>query len=106
MPQPADRNDIIVLLARAFDQAWNAYYRPGRFVTLSEDVARTALATVLAKLAKEGVFDEDALAQSGIQHLVSISPKPWGQVRIESAGAKFVRPWRVRIGRLGQMRTG
>jgi hypothetical protein len=33
----ADRDDITVLLARAFDQAWNGYYRLGRLVTISED---------------------------------------------------------------------
>ena len=100
MPLPADRDDIIVLLARAFDQAWNGYFRPGRLVTISEDSARRALATILTKLAKEGVCEEDALAQSGLQYLISITPEPWGRSRIESAGAKFVRPWRIRVDRL------
>ena len=93
----ADRDDITVLLARAFDQAWNGYYRLGRLVTISEDVARRALATVLIRLEREGMREEDALAQCGIKHLISITPKPWAQVRVENAGAKFVRPWRIRI---------
>jgi hypothetical protein len=100
MPRPADPNDIVVLLARAFDRAWAGYYRPGRFITLSEDAARSALATFLIQLAKDGVCKEDALAQSGLQHLISLTPEPWGRVRIESAGAKFVHPWHVRIDRL------
>jgi hypothetical protein len=101
MSRPVDRDDTIMLLARAFDRAWHGYYRPGRVVAISQDVARRALATFLTNLEKQGVCDEDALAQSGIQHLVSITPEPWGHVRIGSAGAKFVRLWHVRIDRLG-----
>src|SRR5271170_1461429 len=97
MPRPADRDELRLLLARAFDTAWNDYYQPRRSVTISEDVARSSLATQLIGLAKEGLRDEDALAQRGLQHLVSLTPAPWGHVRIESAGAKFVRPWRVRF---------
>jgi hypothetical protein len=100
MPLPSDRDEIIVLLARAFDRAWNGYFRPGRLLTIPQDVARRALATLLTSLAKEGVCDEDALAERGLQHLVSITPEPWGHVRIENANAKFVRLWRVRIDRL------
>jgi hypothetical protein len=100
MPLPTDRDEIIMLLARAFDRAWDGYFRPGRLVTISEDVARTALATFLIKLTKDGACDEDDLAQSGLRHLVSLTPQPWGHVRVERANAKFVRPWRVRIDRL------
>jgi hypothetical protein len=99
MPPPSDRREIIVLLARAFDRAWNGYFRPGRLVTVPEDAARKALATLLAKLAQEGISDEDSLAESGMKHLVSITPEPWGHVRLERASAKFVRLWRVRIDR-------
>jgi hypothetical protein len=101
MPLPSDRDEIIVLLARAFDRAWTGYFRPGRLVTVPQDVARKALATLLAKLAKEGMCDEDSLAESGMQHLLSITPEPWGHVSMERASGKFVRLWRVRIDRVG-----
>jgi hypothetical protein len=97
MNSPSDRDERTVLLARAFDRAWNGYYRPGRIVTIPQGIARSSLATHLIELAKAGVRDEDALAESGLQHLIAITPKPWGQLRIESAGARFLRSWRVRI---------
>ena len=46
------------LLARAFDRAWDRYYRPGR-VTIAPDVARPALANHLVEMAKEGTLPSD-----------------------------------------------
>jgi hypothetical protein len=60
------------LLARAFDRAWERYYRPGR-VTVAPDVARAALANHLVKLAKSGTIDEEKLAASGLSHLISLT---------------------------------
>jgi hypothetical protein len=97
MPRPADRNELIFLLARAFDQAWDRYYQPTRRVTIPEDVARSSLATHLIKLAEQGIRDEIALAEGGIQQLISLTPEPWGHVRIDSACAKSVSVWRVRL---------
>ena len=91
-------DDELKLLARAFDWAWDRYYRPARIGAISESVARPALAKHLIALAKEGVVSLDALAEGGYLHLVSITPaaQHWGHLRIEGAGARFQREWRVR----------
>jgi hypothetical protein len=65
---PRDDQDITHSLARAFDRAWDGYYRAGR-MTLSQDVARTELARRLVQLSKEGVRDEESLAKAGLKHL-------------------------------------
>ena len=70
----ADRDALALLLARAFDLAWMQYYEPGRTGTISEDIARPALATHLVEMAKNGVMDEEALAACGILRLISLSP--------------------------------
>jgi hypothetical protein len=62
------------LLARAFDRAWDRYYRPGR-VTIAPEVARPALANHLVDMAKDGTFDEGALAAGGLLHLISLTPE-------------------------------
>ena len=100
MSQRADRDELTLLLARAFDRAWSRYYRSGRTVFVAKAIARSSLAAHLIKLAKVGLRDEVVLAEDGVRHLVSMTPSSWGEVRIESAGAKFVRPWRVRTDRL------
>jgi len=87
------------LLARAFDRAWKRYYRPSRIGAISASVARPALAKHLIAIAKDGVVSVDALAESGLLHLVSLTPEAqhWGHQRIEKAGAKFLQEWRVRF---------
>ena len=101
MSKQVSRDELTLRLARAFDLAWNSYYRPGRRGAISESLARTSLAKQLIKLTNEGVSEEGALAEGGLRHLVSLTPEPWGQLRIERAGAKFVRPWRIRVDNLG-----
>jgi hypothetical protein len=61
------------LLARAFDRAWDRYYRPGR-TTIAPDIARPALATYLVAMAKDGTVEEGALAAGGLLHLISLRP--------------------------------
>ena len=97
MSEQAD--DELKLLAQAFDRAWKRYYRPSRIGAISESVGRPALARHLIASAKEGVVSLDALAESGLRHLVSLTPEAqhWGRLRIEGAGAKFQREWRVRL---------
>jgi hypothetical protein len=56
------------LLARAFERAWNQYYRPGRS-TIDPQHARPALAKQLVALSKDGVRDEERLAVGGLIHL-------------------------------------
>ena len=56
------------LLARAFQRAWDGYYRPGRS-TVDPEYARAALAKRLVALSREGVRDEDRLAIGGLIHL-------------------------------------
>jgi hypothetical protein len=97
MPERAD--DELKLLARAFDRAWNRYYRPSRINAISESVARPALAKHLIESAKEGVVSFDALADGGLLHLPSLTPEAqhWGHLRIDDAGAKFQQQWRIRL---------
>jgi hypothetical protein len=70
---PNDDQDIRQSLARAFDRAWDGYYRSGR-LTVGQDVARTELARLLVQLSKEGVSGEDRLASAGLIHLRQLSP--------------------------------
>jgi hypothetical protein len=65
--------EITQLLARAFDRAWDRYYRPGR-VTIAPEVARPALATHLVQMARDGTVEEGALAAGGLLHLISLTP--------------------------------
>jgi hypothetical protein len=70
----SDDQDIRRSLARAFDRAWDGYYRSGR-VTISQDVARTELARKLVQLSKEGVQDEGRLSAAGLIHLHQLTIK-------------------------------
>jgi hypothetical protein len=65
---PNDDLDIRRSLARAFDRAWEPYYRSTRQVK-DQDVARTELARRLVQLSKEGMRDEARLAEAGLQYL-------------------------------------
>lgn len=67
--------EMVQLLARAFDRAWDRYYRPGR-VTIPAPQARPALANHLVEMAKAGTLDEGALASGGLLHLISLTPEP------------------------------
>ena len=100
MSERAD--DKLKLLARAFDRAWERYYRSSRIGAISASVARPALARHLIALAKEGVVSLDALAEGGLLHLVSLTPEAqhWGHLRIEGARARFQREWRVKTSTL------
>jgi hypothetical protein len=69
-----DDQDIRQSLARAFDRAWDGYYRSGR-VTISQDVARTELARKLVQLSKEGVRDEGRLSAAGLVRLYQLTFK-------------------------------
>jgi hypothetical protein len=92
-------DEFKLLLARAFDRAWKRYYRPSRIGAISASAARPALAKHLIASAKEGAVSVDALAEGGLLHLVSLTPKAqhWGHLRIEGAGARFQQEWRVRF---------
>jgi hypothetical protein len=74
MPKDIPDQDIRLSLARAFDRAWDGYYRSGR-LTVSQDVARTELARRLVQLSREGVRDEGSLAQAGLTHLRQLTIK-------------------------------
>ena len=67
MPNDISDQDIRLSLARAFDRAWEGYYRSGRLV-VSRDIARTELARRLVQLSKEGVRDEGRLVEAGLSH--------------------------------------
>jgi len=61
MPEPIDK----LLLARAFDLAWEQFYGSDNSAPLPEDIARPALAKFLVEMAKSGVREENALAGRG-----------------------------------------
>jgi hypothetical protein len=67
-------SEMTLLLARAFDRAWDRYYRPGR-VTIAPEIARPALAMHLVEMAKAGTVDEGALAAAGLLQLISMTPE-------------------------------
>ena len=99
MPQ-TNQND---LLDRAFDAAWNFYFKPGGSSYVLESLARPALTQFLARKLREGVNDEPSLAAAGLQFLFSLEdeddepavPFPsWG-LHLEHAGARFPRVNRV-----------
>ena len=72
---PADQDSTTVLLARAFDLAWERYYTAGEERTVSREVARRGLAAFLVEMLKSGVTDEDALAACGVLHLIALTPR-------------------------------
>ena len=69
---PSDDQDIRRSLARAFERAWDGYYRSGR-LTVSQDIARTELAKRLVQLSKEGIHDESLLAKAGLRYLQELT---------------------------------
>jgi hypothetical protein len=71
---PNDDQDIRRSLARAFDRAWDDYYRSGRR-SINQDVARTELARRLVQLSKEGISNEEHLAIAGLSHLNQLGVK-------------------------------
>jgi hypothetical protein len=76
MSEPVDR-EFALLLARAFDLAWELYYGPENDGPLPPDTARPALAKFLVDMANSGVREEKALAASGILHLVALTMEQW-----------------------------
>jgi hypothetical protein len=86
-----DRDDLPGILARAFVQAWQSYYLPGRRNTISEDTARPALARYLVARAKEGIIEEITLAAAGLRHLNLLTPEPRRSSDVPSPGmSEFV----------------
>ena len=71
---PNDDQDIRRSLARAFERAWDDYYRSGR-LTVSQDEARTELARRLVQLSKGGMRDEGSLSEAGLSHLRHLTPR-------------------------------
>ena len=67
-------HELTLLLARAFDLAWLRYYHwRGQRPTISEELAKPALARHLVERAKGGVNEERMLAESGLSHLISLT---------------------------------
>jgi hypothetical protein len=99
MSPPVDR-EFRLILARAFDLAWNRYYAPGRGRALSEEIARSALAKHLVAKANEGV-KEATLAEDGLQHLILLTlatsrfQSQNFNFQIVGAHARFLRQWRT-----------
>lgn len=72
MAGPIDRA-FKLLLARAFDLAWQQYYGPKHAGALDVDIARPALAKHLVEMAQSGVNEEEALAACGVLHLIALT---------------------------------
>jgi len=68
MPDDIPDQDIILSLARALRSGVERYL-PASNLTVSRDIARAELAKRLVQLSKEGVRDEETLAQAGLDHL-------------------------------------
>jgi hypothetical protein len=120
MSRPDD-DDLPAILARAFVQAWQGYYLPGRRDAISEEIARPALAKHLVARTKEGVVEEAALAEAGLRHLNGLTAEPDEagvllpgtsdgldgpseltevqsrslHLRFDGLHARFLQPWRV-----------
>jgi hypothetical protein len=71
----SEEQDIRQSLARAFDRAWEGYYRSTK-PALNQDVARTELARRIVELSREGIQDERLLAKAGFRYLRELSQ--WG----------------------------
>jgi hypothetical protein len=120
MSRPDD-DDLPAILARAFVQAWQGYYLPGRRDTISEEIARPALAKHLVARTKEGMVEEATLAEAGLRHLNRLAAVKDGagvlppgtsdgldgpselaavqsrsmRLRFEGSHARFLQPWRI-----------
>ena len=100
MPQDVSDQDIRRSLARAFDRAWDGYYRSGP-LTISHDVARTELARRLVQLSKAGVRDEGSLAIAGLSYLRQLTtPRGSFFAKVDlrpltssAASRKLEKPW-------------
>jgi hypothetical protein len=110
MSQPFDK-DLVEILARAFDAAWQDYYGESHSGTLPEETARPSLAGFLVARAKGGMTDEAAMAAAGLEHLISLTPIKSIEVSGEEAAtwslscsrpnARFGNLWRARVTKLG-----
>jgi hypothetical protein len=65
--------EVTMLLARAFDLAWERYYAAGQGPVVPQEVARSKLAAFLVEMEKSGVREEAALAACGVLHLIGLT---------------------------------
>jgi hypothetical protein len=68
-----DEESSTILLARAFDLAWERYYTAGQREAVPKDVARRELAAFLVEMLRSGVTEEEPLAACGVLHLIAIT---------------------------------
>jgi hypothetical protein len=61
------------MLARAFDRAWEQYYRR-QYLTIDPEIARLELAKQIVQLAGAGERDEGGLALRGLIHQTASPP--------------------------------
>jgi hypothetical protein len=83
MPPPPDISDELrLVMARAFDRAWERFARPG--IAIDTEVMRAALARHIVTMVRDGETDEGRLSAGGFLHLTSLrnrgnaprSPRP------------------------------
>src|SRR5579863_2916147 len=91
-------DDLPAILARAFVQAWQSYYVPGRHDVISEEAARPALAKYLVAIAKEGINEEAILAAAGLRHLNSLTNSLANSLALEPERPGALRPKRSDAG--------
>jgi hypothetical protein len=60
------------MLVRAFDRAWEQYYRR-QYLTIDPKIVRGELAKQIVQLARAGERDEGGLALGGLIHLNSLT---------------------------------
>ena len=69
-----DEESSTILLARAFDLAWERYFTAGQREAVPKDVARRELAAFLVEMLRSVVVEEEPLAACGVLHLIAITP--------------------------------
>ena len=69
-------DELLLTMARAFDQAWDDFTRRG--VLVDSKTMRAELAACIVEKAKAGANDERKFAQAGLKHLREMHRAPPG----------------------------
>ena len=74
---PEISDDLRLVMARAFDKAWERFARPG--IVIDTETMRAALARHIVTMVREGETDEGRLSAGGFLQLSSLrtrGPRP------------------------------
>ncbi len=90
-------SDQTALLVRAFKTAWVDYYQFGRDGSVSQEIARPALAQFLVDKSREGIKDEAALSEAGLYFLLSLETPPNDPVDAPPVSSTAEPSWNMRL---------